>query len=171
MMTQLALIMFNTLVVSCHLDLASAKGPHHPRGDYTARNKKFDEHLHVQDDHIQQDLKQLSISEDELARMTDEEKNFYFFKLHDSDNNDHLDGLEILHAATHHSDSHVHKLDREDENNSAENAVIEVIDDFLAYADLDQNGLLTYPEYMKAINTEMWSKKVAETTESMIDST
>lgn len=74
--------------------------------------------------HIQEDLKQLSISEDELSKMSDEEKNFYFFKLHDSDNNDHLDGLEILHAATHHSDGHVHKLDRESEHDSEENSVI-----------------------------------------------
>lgn len=35
--------------------------------------------------------------------MTEDEKNFFYFKLHDSDNNDVLDGLELLRAATHHS--------------------------------------------------------------------
>lgn len=45
--------------------------------------------------------------------MTEEEKNFYYFKLHDSDNNDVLDGLELLQAATHHS---VHIGHDEDEH-------------------------------------------------------
>lgn len=69
-------------------------------------------------------MKEFSFGERELANMSDEEKNFYFFKLHDSDNNDHLDGLEILHAATHHSDGHVRKLDRDEEDESEDNSVI-----------------------------------------------
>lgn len=47
--------------------------------------------------------------------MSEDEKNFYYFKLHDSDNNDNLDGLEMLHAATHHhskSDGQLHGIDR-----------------------------------------------------------
>ncbi|XP_058826083.1 multiple coagulation factor deficiency protein 2 homolog [Topomyia yanbarensis] len=168
-MALLAVIVINTLVVAGKLNLADAKGPHHPGGGYSARSRKLDEHLHAQDNHIQQDLKHLSIGEDELAKMSEEEKNFYFFKLHDSDNNDHLDGLEILHAATHHADGHVHKLDREDEPDSTENSVIDVIDDFLAYADLDRNGLLTYPEYMTAINNDEWNK-VVDSKESSLDS-
>lgn len=43
--------------------------------------------------------------------------------------------------------------------------ILDVIDDFIAYADLDQNGLLTYPEYMKAISTDDWNTKV-DTTET-----
>ncbi|XP_058448266.1 multiple coagulation factor deficiency protein 2 homolog [Malaya genurostris] len=168
-MALLLMIAVNVLVVTSKLNLANAKGPHHPGGGYSARSRKLDEHLHAKDNHIQQDLKHLSIDDDELAKMSDEEKNFYFFKLHDSDNNDHLDGLEILHAATHHADGHVHKLDREDESESGENSVIDVIDDFIAYADLDQNGLLTYPEYMKAINNDEWNK-VVEPTEPSLDS-
>ncbi|XP_055597755.1 multiple coagulation factor deficiency protein 2 homolog [Uranotaenia lowii] len=163
MKPQLTLAVINIFIalIGGKFQLASAKGPHHPRGNHS---RKLDEHFHVKDNHIQEDLKQLSISEDELAKMSEEEKNFYFFKLHDSDNNDHLDGLEILHAATHHNDGHVHRLDGRDSNDdgsedSSENSVIDVIDDFIAFADLDQNGLLTYPEYMKAISTENWNKK------------
>lgn len=37
--------------------------------------------------------------------MSDEEKNYFFFKVHDLDGNDKLDGLEIFYSATHHSDS------------------------------------------------------------------
>lgn len=38
-----------------------------------------------------------------VNEMTDDEKNLYYFKLHDSDNNDALDGLELIQAATHHA--------------------------------------------------------------------
>ncbi|XP_062565844.1 multiple coagulation factor deficiency protein 2 homolog [Armigeres subalbatus] len=170
-MIQLAIVLLNTLVMVGKFDSAVAKGPHHPKGDFSARSKKLDEHLHAQDEHMQEDMKQFSFGEKELANMSDDEKNFYFFKLHDSDNNDHLDGLEILHAATHHSDGHVHKLDRDGgEDESDDNSVIDVIDDFIAYADLDQNGLLTYPEYMKAISTNNWNRKVdaAESSSEMV---
>lgn len=43
-----------------------------------------------------------------VNEMTDDEKNLYYFKLHDSDNNDALDGLELIQAATHHAhDKHL----------------------------------------------------------------
>lgn len=54
--------------------------------------------------HIQEDLEQFSVVQNKnISDMTEDEKNFYYFKLHDSDNNDVLDGLELLQAATHHS--------------------------------------------------------------------
>ncbi|KFB44995.1 AGAP006057-PA-like protein [Anopheles sinensis] len=100
--------------------------------------------------------------------MSEDEKNFYYFKLHDSDNNDNLDGLEMLHAATHHNHQHsnaggkLHGIDRTVEpmpENSALsleeeefNHIVEVIDDFIEFADADKNGLLNYPEYINAIN-------------------
>lgn len=37
--------------------------------------------------------------------MTDEEKSYFYFKVHDLDGNDKLDGLEIFYSATHHSES------------------------------------------------------------------
>lgn len=53
---------------------------------------------------MQQDLESGSLAYDKnVNEMTDEEKNFYYFKLHDSDNNDALDGLELIQAATHHA--------------------------------------------------------------------
>lgn len=48
--------------------------------------------------------------------MTEDEKNFFYFKLHDSDNNDVLDGLELLRAATHHSGN----VDHEEQNGESE---------------------------------------------------
>lgn len=53
--------------------------------------------------HMQEDLDNLNMEAKNVTDMTDEEKNFFYFKLHDSDNNDVLDGLELLQAATHHT--------------------------------------------------------------------
>lgn len=35
--------------------------------------------------------------------MSEDEKKTYYFKMHDLDRNDMLDGLELLYAATHHN--------------------------------------------------------------------
>uniref|UniRef100_A0A182QWS3 EF-hand domain-containing protein n=1 Tax=Anopheles farauti TaxID=69004 RepID=A0A182QWS3_9DIPT len=145
-----------------------AKGPHHPGGEFSRKSGKhhLDDHLQHEREHLENDLKRLPIGEQSLTEMSEDEKNFYYFKLHDSDNNDNLDGLEMLHAATHrHSndDERLHGIDRAGAKPSAYNDVphledeefnhiIEVIDDFIEFADTDKNGLLNYPEYINAIN-------------------
>ncbi|XP_061498534.1 multiple coagulation factor deficiency protein 2 homolog [Anopheles gambiae] len=144
-----------------------AKGPHHPGGEFSRKADKhhLDEHLQPERDHLEDDLKRLPIGEQSLTEMSEDEKNFYYFKLHDSDNNDNLDGLEMLHAATHHhskSDGQLHGIDRAATQTGDDRAplldddefnhIIEVIDDFIEFADTDKNGLLNYPEYINAIN-------------------
>nr|XP_040228679.2 multiple coagulation factor deficiency protein 2 homolog [Anopheles coluzzii] len=145
----------------------AAKGPHHPGGEFSRKADKhhLDEHLQPERDHLEDDLKRLPIGEQSLTEMSEDEKNFYYFKLHDSDNNDNLDGLEMLHAATHHhskSDGQLHGIDRAATQTGDDRAplldddefnhIIEVIDDFIEFADTDKNGLLNYPEYINAIN-------------------
>lgn len=66
---------------------------------------------------MQQDLESGHIVYDKnVNEMTDEEKNFYYFKLHDSDNNDALDGLELIQAATHHAHSDHSPNEKTDED-------------------------------------------------------
>lgn len=40
-----------------------------------------------------------------IEDMTEDEKNYLYFKVHDLDGNDKLDGLEIYYSATHHSEA------------------------------------------------------------------
>lgn len=49
-----------------------------------------------------------------IADMTEDERNFLYFKAHDLDGNGKLDGLEMYYSATHHSLSQ-HSHDNEDE--------------------------------------------------------
>lgn len=52
--------------------------------------------------------------------MTEEERNYMFFKVHDLDGNDKLDGLEIFYSATHHS-AHEHDHNHEHNEHSGNN--------------------------------------------------
>uniref|UniRef100_A0A182PJS7 EF-hand domain-containing protein n=1 Tax=Anopheles epiroticus TaxID=199890 RepID=A0A182PJS7_9DIPT len=163
-----SIVLCATLFHGPIVPIVGAKGPHHPGGEFSRKADKhhLDEHLQPERDHLQDDLKQLPIGEQSLTEMSEDEKNFYYFKLHDSDNNDNLDGLEMLHAATHHhskSDGQLHGIDRASTQHTGDdrpplldddefNHIIEVIDDFIEFADTDRNGLLNYPEYINAIN-------------------
>lgn len=51
--------------------------------------------------HIEEDLTGMHVNHKDVSEMTDEEKSFYYFKIHDTDNNDNLDGLEMIKAAIH----------------------------------------------------------------------
>lgn len=67
--------------------------------------------------------------------------NFHFFKLHDYDDNSKLDGLEIMAALTHHRKSNDKEVD--------ENELIQMVDDVLKEDDLDGDGYLSYPEFLR----------------------
>lgn len=51
--------------------------------------------------HIEEDLTGIHVNHKEVSEMDDDEKSFYYFKIHDTDNNDNLDGLEMIKAAMH----------------------------------------------------------------------
>ncbi|XP_063706597.1 multiple coagulation factor deficiency protein 2 homolog [Culicoides brevitarsis] len=136
-----------------------ARGPHHPKNSHM--KLKTDKHFHHEKEHIQEDLTQFTNKK--ITDMTEDEKNFYYFKLHDLDDNNHLDGLEMLNAATHHKHDGIKKLQEKSENEEdGLNHIIEVIDDFIDFADLDKNGLLNYPEYIRAITNTATNETVEE---------
>ncbi|TMW51617.1 hypothetical protein DOY81_003267 [Sarcophaga bullata] len=71
----------------------------------------------------------------------------------ETDNNNALDGLEMLQAAIH-QDENFKKLDRDNyiqDANDELKHIIAVIDEFLLLADANKDGLLHYPEYVKAV--------------------
>ena len=51
---------------------------------------------------MEQDLTGMHVQHNKnVSEMSDEEKSFYYFKIHDTDNNNNLDGLEMIKAALH----------------------------------------------------------------------
>ncbi|KAL9952079.1 hypothetical protein ACROYT_G039283 [Oculina patagonica] len=93
-------------------------------------------------DHIKEHLKdEADINVDALS---DEDMHFYYFTLHDYDGNKKLDGLEMYHGIEHHQNGTEHRFTEE------ENA--ETVDYFLDTADLNSDGYIDYPEFIKVQN-------------------
>ncbi|XP_017775616.1 PREDICTED: multiple coagulation factor deficiency protein 2 homolog [Nicrophorus vespilloides] len=159
-------------ILLCSLSFIStiqARGPHHPRGEPISKHhvhyrptKGTGEQKLTQDkqllhdtEHLQEHLEDI-INEPDLSALSDEELEFYYFQVHDVDKNSKLDGLEILQAIQH----TMHK-DESESNESTENDedtfnyYVELIDKVLAEDDLDNDGFLTYPEYVAGRKKEI----------------
>lgn len=90
--------------------------------------------------------------------MTPEEQNFYYFKLHDTNNDNRLDGLEVVAAFNHvhqeensnnSTDPNAHAPAHEDRMSDEE--LIRLVDDILKEEDLDHDGFISYDEFKRAI--------------------
>ena len=91
--------------------------------------------------HIKEHLKdQTDIDVDALS---DEELHFYYFLLHDYDDNKKLDGLEMYHAMEH------------NDNNAdfTEEEIVELVDYILDNNDQNSDGYTDYPEYIEMQKT------------------
>ncbi|CAF1167128.1 unnamed protein product [Adineta ricciae] len=127
-----------------------------PQGGPGHVPRKMEEYVHDMD-HIRHDLEgQINKPKDQ---MTPEEQNFYYFKLHDTNNDNRLDGLEIVAAF-----NHVHQEDNDNNNNTATTAqtpehherladeeLIRLVDDILKEEDRDRDGYISYEEFKRAI--------------------
>lgn len=61
---------------------------------------------------MEQDLTGMHVKHNKnVSEMSDEEKSFYYFKIHDTDNNNNLDGLEMIKAAMHRHGNEEHDED------------------------------------------------------------
>ncbi|KAJ4429979.1 multiple coagulation factor deficiency protein 2 homolog [Periplaneta americana] len=158
------------------------RGPHHPRGKVVTHHHYRPHRPNEQDamgevpkltqdtnllhdtDHIREDLGEW-VSKVDTRKMTPEELEFHYFKLHDFDNNTKLDGLEILQAIHHtvhyneeqaeNDDSHNHQQQTETQTEPHKNTdqddfnyFVELIDQVLEQDDLDKDGYLSYIEYV-----------------------
>ena len=64
-----------------------------------ARSAKKSESAEEVKNHLELELE--SFNSDSLEKMTEEERDYHYFRLHDFDKNDLLDGLEVLKAMSH----------------------------------------------------------------------
>ncbi|XP_067942684.1 lymphotoxin beta receptor inhibitor-like [Watersipora subatra] len=92
--------------------------------------------------------------------MTDIEKDWYYFRLHDTDADMRLDGLELFKAWQHHYLEHMghaglgHTDDSTEEGRkfieSQNETFMIMVDKILEEQDIDNDGYLDYFEYMLA---------------------
>ncbi|CAF0855472.1 unnamed protein product [Rotaria sp. Silwood1] len=114
---------------------------------------------HVDDiNHIRKDL-QGQINKP-TEHLTAEEKKFYYFKLHDTNNDNRLDGLEVMAAFKHeHQDEELYDSNIDEHNNIKPESVsdeelINIIDDILKEEDLDNDGYISYEEFKHALESD-----------------
>ncbi|CAL4122319.1 unnamed protein product [Meganyctiphanes norvegica] len=131
-----------------------------------------DEVMHDHD-HLEEELPSY-LTKEQINEMTPAEKDYHYFKLHDYDDNRYLDGLELLSALSHvvqhdYEDEdrqreeerdallseeerkviqeHRHKQ-REEKRTQMEDFYIELIDRELNELDANNDGVLSYIEYI-----------------------
>ncbi|EDV22216.1 uncharacterized protein TRIADDRAFT_59229 [Trichoplax adhaerens] len=99
---------------------------------------------HIKDrKHIEEHLKeQVNVKEEKLD---DENMVMHYFKLHDTDNNGKLDGLEIFKAMSDYTNHNDEKFD--------DAKFAEWIDRALEDDDRNGDGYIDYAEYMLAYNS------------------
>jgi Ca2+-binding EF-hand superfamily protein len=94
-------------------------------------------------------------------QITPEEQNFYYFKLHDTNNDNLLDGLEVIAAFDHaHQEENDHNTTTVEGQNSTQTdrmgdeELTHLIDDILKEEDLDRDGFISYEEFKHAMEAE-----------------
>ncbi|GAB1863965.1 Multiple coagulation factor deficiency protein 2-like protein [Camponotus japonicus] len=141
------------LLITLWLGLATGhfRGPHHPKSGishhhYTPQNEiklTQDSELLHDTTHLKEDIGPMADQLD-FSKMTEQEIEFYYFKIHDIDNNTKLDGLEILHALQH----TLHEDGEETQSEQDLSWIVDLIDKVLAEDDVNNDGYLEYVEYV-----------------------
>jgi len=117
--------------------------------------------------HLREELGEI-FTEEHMAKMSSEEIEFHYFKVHDFDDNNKLDGLEMLNAITHilpHDEildlrkkgeqnlSVPEKMALEKQQSIRDeqmNHFVDMIDAMIDSADKDKDGFINYMEYSSA---------------------
>ncbi|NXL82939.1 MCFD2 protein, partial [Alectura lathami] len=124
--------------------LIPAAGEEHV-GESQHSNVRLDKNLVQDKDHIMEHLE--GVIEKPESEMSPQELQLHYFKMHDYDGNNLLDGLELATAI-----SHVHK-EEGGENTQAmkEEELISLIDDVLRDDDKNNDGYIDYAEFAKSL--------------------
>uniref|UniRef100_A0A1A9WNL4 EF-hand domain-containing protein n=1 Tax=Glossina brevipalpis TaxID=37001 RepID=A0A1A9WNL4_9MUSC len=104
-------------------------------------------------EHIQEHL-QVPI---DTSKMSEAELQFHYFKMHDSDNNNKLDGCELIKSLIHwheqgNKEAHHHDPNqpRLEEKIFTDEELVVLIDPILQMDDTSRDGYIDYPEFIKA---------------------
>ncbi|KAK2582278.1 hypothetical protein KPH14_004621 [Odynerus spinipes] len=151
----------------CIASVAGLRGPHHPKSTVSHHHYSPQKDVKLTQDtnllhdatHLKEDMGPIAAQLD-FSKMSEQEIEFHYFKVHDIDNNTKLDGLEILYAIQHTLHEHNSAADESkssDEVHEDEEQVkpedelpwiIDFIDRVLEEDDLDNDGYLGYVEYV-----------------------
>ncbi|VVC99455.1 unnamed protein product [Leptidea sinapis] len=91
----------------------------------------------------------------DTSKMTDQELQFHYFKMHDADNNNKLDGCELIKSLIHwheqgHTDAPQQGQPPVGEKIFKDEELINLIDPILNMDDHNRDGYIDYPEFVRA---------------------
>lgn len=114
--------------------------------DEAHEHSKLRDSKHVHDkEHIKEHLKDVTDVKEEP--MSDEDLQFHYFKLHDYDNNNKLDGVELGNAMTHFHDE---DNSQDTSNTYTDEQLSSMIDQILEEDDMNKDGYIDYTEFVGA---------------------
>ncbi|KAL2083786.1 hypothetical protein ACEWY4_021559 [Coilia grayii] len=108
-------------------------------------HRRLDKNMVQDKDHIMEHLE--GVIDKPESDMSPQELQLHYFKMHDYDGNNLLDGLELATAITH-----VHKEEQGAESQPMkEEDLITLIDDVLRDDDKNNDGYIDYAEFAKSL--------------------
>ncbi|XP_061727203.1 regulator of nonsense transcripts 1 isoform X3 [Cydia pomonella] len=91
----------------------------------------------------------------DTSKMSEQELQFHYFKMHDADNNNKLDGCELIKSLIHWHDGHEEKVTHMDDTELSL-----LIDMMMMNIDKNLDGFIDYPEYKKALTEPAGRKQM-----------
>ncbi|KOC59919.1 Multiple coagulation factor deficiency protein 2 like protein [Habropoda laboriosa] len=88
----------------------------------------------------------------DTSKMTDQELQFHYFKMHDADNNDKLDGCELIKSLIHWHEQRNNEVTGPNptEKLFKDQELVTLIDPILSMDDINNDGYIDYPEFIQA---------------------
>lgn len=90
----------------------------------------------------------------DTAGMSEQELQYHYFKMHDADNNNKLDGQELIKSLFHWHDSANHDAAKSGSHPEAklftDDELVGMIDPILEQDDRNRDGFIDYPEFVQA---------------------
>nr|XP_046257480.1 multiple coagulation factor deficiency protein 2 [Scatophagus argus] len=133
------------LLSSCLLCVHSQMDPQNAAHVSDHGHGRLDKNMVQDKDHIMEHLE--GVIDKPEKEMTPQELQLHYFKMHDYDGNNLLDGLELATAITH-----VHREERgENSQPMREEDLMSLIDDVLRDDDKNNDGYIDYAEFAKSL--------------------
>ncbi|KAM8851587.1 multiple coagulation factor deficiency protein 2 [Synchiropus picturatus] len=144
---QLGLLLLCSVLLRVHsqTDQKQQPPPVIESGAHIHGHGRLDRNMVQDKDHIMEHLD--GVIDKPEKEMSPQELQLHYFKMHDYDGNNLLDGLELATAITH-----VHKEERgENSQPMREEDLIALIDDVLRDDDKNNDGYIDYAEFAKSL--------------------
>jgi len=137
-----------------HPQQAHGQVPHHQQPPAQGQNLLHDK-SRIQDKHHLKEHLGGVVSEPDLSKMTEEELQFHYFKMHDNDNNNKLDGSELIKSLIHwHVEESKHMGANAPPQGTTkifqDQELATMIDPILEMDDRNRDGFIDYPEFVAA---------------------